>query len=202
MVIFESSEDFFPGSVLHQLAGVDEAGRGPLAGPVFAAAVVVSEDFKVAVNDSKRLSATQREKLAQSIRVQAVDWAIGVASVEEIDGLNILKASLLAMKRALSQLRTPVVGVLIDGLHCPDVALPCRSLVRGDQCIRMIAAASIMAKVARDNHMRILDQEYPEYEFSSHKGYPTARHRELLQKYGPCIHHRKSFRPVSQCLVP
>ncbi len=202
MVIFESTEVFFPGSALHQLAGVDEAGRGPLAGPVFAAAVVVTEDFRVAVNDSKRLSASQREILAQAIQVQAVDWAIGQASVAEIDNLNILKASLLAMKRAIDQLRAPVVGVLVDGLYCPpDVALSCRSVVRGDQRIKMIAAASILAKVSRDNWMRILDKDYPEYEFSSHKGYPTARHRELLKQYGPCVHHRKSFRPVSQCLT-
>ena len=202
MVIFESAESFFSGTALNQLAGVDEAGRGPLAGPVFAAAVVVSEDFRVAVNDSKRLSAWQRETLAQAIQVQAVEWAIGVASVAEIDGLNILKASLLAMRRALEQLNTPIVGVLVDGLHCPDVVFPCQAVVRGDQRLQMIAAASIMAKVARDNYMRILDREYPEYEFAAHKGYPTARHRALLKKYGPCIHHRKSFRPVLQCLVP
>lgn len=186
-------------------AGVDEAGRGPLAGPVVAAAVVLHpDDFIVGVNDSKKLSARQRERLFVEIKQRAKAFAIAEATVQEIDALNILQASLLAMRRAVVDvhLQMKTLGQVLDRIHvdgnrCPNVsAMECHALVGGDGRDAAIASASILAKVTRDRYMYELDKQYPQYEFAKHKGYPTARHRQLLAQFGVCPQHRTSFAPV------
>jgi ribonuclease HII len=184
------------------ICGVDEAGRGPLAGPVFAAAVILDPARPIAgLADSKTLSAGRREALAAQIQSRALAWGVASASVEEIDCLNILQASLLAMRRAVEALAVVPTEVLVDGLHCPRVAVPVRSIVRGDATLAGIAAASILAKVARDAEMHALHRIHPLYGFDRHKGYPTATHLAALRAHGACAAHRRSFAPVRALLV-
>ncbi|MDX2219503.1 MAG: ribonuclease HII [Burkholderiales bacterium] len=184
------------------LAGVDEAGRGPLAGAVFAAAVILDPARPIAgLADSKQLTARRREALAQSIREYSQAWAIAFATVEEIDRLNILQASLLAMKRAVDALAVPASEICVDGLHVPAVACPARALVEGDRLVPAISAASILAKVARDAEMLDWDVRYPAYGFARHKGYGTAEHLAALREHGPCPIHRTSFAPVRAALA-
>ncbi|MDD5674990.1 MAG: ribonuclease HII [Chitinivibrionales bacterium] len=178
------------------LVGVDEAGRGPLAGPVIAAAVSLDLDRPIAgVNDSKKLSAAQREELYGQIIAQARSWAVGEASVSEIDAINILQASLLAMERAIAGLACMPGRILIDGLFTlPHItAVPQMPLVKGDGRSASIAAASIVAKVTRDRIMTAYARQYPQYEFEEHKGYATQRHREHIERFGLCPIHRKTF---------
>jgi ribonuclease HII len=179
------------------ICGVDEAGRGPLAGPVFAAAVILDPAWPIpGLADSKALSAPRREALAAEITLHATAWSVASASVEEIDALNILQASLLAMRRAVEELAVVPAEVWVDGLHCPRLAVPVRSVVRGDATLTGIAAASILAKVARDAEMRALHRIHPRYGFDQHKGYPTVAHLEALRAHGACAAHRRSFGPV------
>ncbi|HUP29192.1 MAG TPA: ribonuclease HII [Usitatibacter sp.] len=184
------------------LCGVDEAGRGPLAGAVFAAAVVL-DPAKTRINglaDSKLLTAEVREKLAARIRDRAMAWAVASASVTEIDSINILRASLLAMKRAVEALGMDPEEVCVDGLHVPQVSFRCRAIVRGDQLVAAISAASILAKVARDAEMAQMEERYPGYGFAHHKGYATPEHLAALRANGPCEIHRRSFEPVQVLL--
>jgi ribonuclease HII len=184
------------------LAGVDEAGRGPLAGPVVAAAVILSASYSIdGLADSKTLSALRREFLANEIRLHAAAWALGIASVEEIDQINILQATLLAMQRAVQGLRLTPGMVLVDGNRAPRLSCPVRTVVRGDASIKSISAASILAKVARDAILQNLDVEYPGYGFAIHKGYPTAAHQRALRELGPSPAHRRSFAPVKRLLI-
>jgi ribonuclease HII len=184
-----------------RLCGVDEAGRGPLAGSVFAAAVVLDPGRPIeGLADSKQLTRTARERLAEAIRAQAAAWAVASASVEEIDRVNILRASLLAMARAVDALGMQPDEVWVDGLHAPCVAFPCHTLVDGDRLVAAISAASILAKTARDAEMRALDARYPGYGFADHKGYSTPEHLEALKRQGPCEIHRRSFEPVRMLL--
>ena len=189
---FGDSKDF------ENVAGVDEAGRGPWAGSVFAAAVILNpKDLIVGLNDSKKLSAKKRDFLAGEIKKRALAFGIASASVEEIDSLNILNATFLAMRRALSKLKIPPQKILVDGNRIPpDLAAPAEFVVKGDAKVAAIAAASILAKTARDAEMLALDKEFPQYEFARHKGYGTARHLELLKRFGACAIHRKSFAPI------
>jgi ribonuclease HII len=181
------------------LCGVDEAGRGPLAGAVFAAAVVL-DPARPRINnlvDSKQLAEGERETLAGRIRERAMCWAVASATVEEIDRLNILGASLLAMQRAIEALQVKPDEVCVDGLHVPrNVEAPCRAIVKGDRLVAAISAASILAKVARDAEMLALDARYPLYGFAQHKGYPTPEHLAALRAHGPSQIHRRSFEPV------
>lgn len=183
------------------VCGVDEAGRGPLAGPVYAAAVVLDPTRPVAgLRDSKRLSARQRERLAVLVRQQAAGWAIASASAAEIDRIDILQASLLAMCRAVRALACPPALVRVDGKHAPLLDVPVETVIGGDDSDPAIAAASILAKTARDEYMRRIHAAYPAYGFDRHKGYPTAAHLECLARLGPCEHHRRSFAPVRRAL--
>ena len=179
--------------------GVDEAGRGPLAGAVFAAAVILDPRKPIAgLADSKTLSAKRREYLANEIRQHALAYFISSASVAEIDSLNILQATLLAMKRAVEGLsRLPEV-VLVDGLHVPKIEIASQAIVAGDRIIAEISAASILAKTARDHEMCLWDKHYPQYGFARHKGYGTRAHLEALNREGPCEIHRASFAPVRE----
>jgi ribonuclease HII len=184
------------------LCGVDEAGRGPLAGGVFAAAVVL-DPGKPRINglaDSKALGAEVREKLSGRIKERARAWAIASASVEEIDAINILRASLLAMQRAVEALGMDPEEVCVDGNIVPAMRFPCRAIVQGDRFVAAISAASILAKVARDAEMTALDARYPQYGFAHHKGYGTPEHLAALQAHGPCAIHRRSFAPVQGLL--
>lgn len=179
------------------VAGVDEAGRGPLAGDVVAAAVILDPTRPVPkLNDSKKLSATQRERLFQVIMDSALCYALGRASAAEIDEINILQASLLAMSRAAKALTTQPGFVYVDGLYCPNWAYSSMAVVKGDSKVDCIAAASILAKVTRDREMVALDARFPGYGFAQHKGYPTAVHQQALAKLGPCAIHRRSYKPV------
>ncbi len=179
------------------IAGVDEVGRGPLIGSVVAAAVVLPEDHGiVGLADSKKLSAKRREALAGEIRETAIGWAVTEATHQEIDEINILHASMLAMKRAVEQLQCPIDKVLVDGNRLPEIDYPAEAIVKGDSKVEAISAASILAKVARDQMMVELHQQYPEYGFDRHKGYPTKLHFEMLEKYGVLEQHRRSFKPV------
>ncbi len=179
------------------ICGVDEAGRGPLAGPVYAAAVILNDSRMIeGLVDSKKLSEKRRNYLAQEIKQHALAWAIATASVEEIDTINILRASLLAMRRAVEALRVRPHEVWVDGLYCPDTGLPSRAIVRGDSSVAAISAASILAKTARDAAMLLLHERYPQYGFDGHKGYPTAAHVAALKLHGVSDVHRRSFRPV------
>ena len=183
------------------LCGVDEAGRGPLAGAVFAAAVVLDPARPIrGLADSKVLAEDVREKLAVRIKARAIAWAVASASVQEIDAINILRASLLAMRRAVEALGMEPDEVFVDGLHTPDIAFKCRAIVRGDSLVRAISAASILAKTARDAQMIELDQRYPGYGFANHKGYFTPEHAAALKLFGPCEIHRRSFEPVHALL--
>lgn len=184
-----------------RVAGVDEVGRGPLAGPVMAAAVILDPDRPIAgLNDSKALSEKRREALYDIIRERAVACAIASASVEEIDRINILQASMLAMQRAVEQLSPSPELALIDGNRCPALTCEARAVVGGDASVAEIAAASILAKVTRDRLMRDLDLEYPGYGLARHKGYPTRAHIEALRILGVSPLHRRSFGPVRRCL--
>ncbi len=179
------------------VAGVDEAGRGPLAGAVVAAAVILDPDQPVdGLNDSKALTAERREELAGQIKERAVAWHVADASVAEIDQINILHASMLAMARAIEGLRTPPQHCLIDGNRCPLTDFNCQAVVKGDALVKEIAAASILAKVARDQSMLEMHKLYPQYGFDSHKGYPTKQHLAALQQHGVLDIHRRSFGPV------
>lgn len=175
--------------------GTDEAGRGPLAGDVYAAAVILNPDDVIEeINDSKKLSEKKREKLFDVIKEKAVSWCIATASVEEIEEINILNAAMLAMKRAVSGLDVKPEFVLVDGNKIPDgLEIKADCLVKGDALSASIGAASILAKVARDRYMKDIAIKYPEYGFEKHKGYGTKQHREALLKYGPCPVHRMSF---------
>jgi len=180
------------------IAGVDEAGRGPLAGAVFAAAVVPDPDRPVSgVTDSKKLNAEHREELYQQIIDSSLCYAVASASASEIDVINVLQASLLAMHRAVELLNTRPDFIYVDGLYCPRWRYASMALVKGDSRINAIAAASILAKVSRDREMIQLDTKYPDYGFAQHKGYPTPFHMQMLKKFGPCDIHRKSFKPVA-----
>lgn len=181
------------------IAGVDEAGRGPLAGPVFAAAVILNSNKKIiGLADSKQLTEKKREYLAEKIQEKAQAWAIGRAEVEEVDRLNIFQASLLAMQRAVHALGLLPNLVLVDGNYCPKLDCPTQAIVKGDETIAVISAASILAKVHRDAIMRLLDREYPGYGLAQHKGYATQQHLQALKKLGPSLIHRRSFSPVRQ----
>jgi ribonuclease HII len=183
------------------LCGVDEAGRGPLAGPVTAAAVMLDPTRPIdGLRDSKKLSATARERLADEIRERAAAWCVAEASVEEIDRLNILHATLLAMQRAVAGLGRTPDDVWVDGNRCPNWAWRSQAVVKGDDKIAAIAAASILAKTARDHFMCRLHEDYPAYGFARHMGYGTAAHLDALKAHGACPHHRRSFGPVKLVL--
>ncbi|HQW20993.1 MAG TPA: ribonuclease HII [Rhodocyclaceae bacterium] len=184
------------------IAGVDEAGRGPLAGPVYAAAVILDPARPIdGLADSKKLSEKKRDYLAAAIMERALAWAIASSSVEEIDAINILQASLLAMRRAVEALQPAPGLILVDGLYCPAVAIPARAIVRGDASEPAIAAASILAKTARDAELLRLHAVYPQYGLDRHKGYPTAAHLAALRAHGVAIIHRRSFAPVRRILA-
>lgn len=183
------------------VAGVDEAGRGPLAGDVVAAAVILDPQRPIAgIGDSKKLSERQRNTLFEQICNHSLAWAVGRANVAEIDELNILHASMLAMHRAVAALRPQPERVLVDGNRLPRWGYASEAIVKGDAKVPAIGAASILAKVTRDREMQQLHLLYPDYGFARHKGYPTRVHREALQRLGPCPQHRRSFRPVAQWL--
>jgi ribonuclease HII len=181
------------------IAGVDEAGRGPLAGPVYAAAVILDPARPIAgLRDSKLLSAGRRERLAAEIRASALAWAVASADVAEIDALNILQATLVAMRRAIEALAPAPTEALIDGNQVPRLSCPARAIVKGDRDVAAISAASILAKTARDAVLAELHVIYPRYGFARNKGYGTPEHLAALAQHGPCPAHRRSFAPVSQ----
>jgi len=181
------------------VAGVDEAGRGPLAGPVFAAAVILDPGRPIdGLRDSKLLTAAARDRLAIAIRARARAWCVACADVAEIDALNILQATLLAMRRAIDGLGVPPDEALVDGNHCPMLACRARAIVKGDRDVAVISAASILAKTARDAVLVDLDRTYPGYGFARNKGYGTAEHLVALERLGPSPVHRRSFAPVAQ----
>ena len=183
------------------LAGVDEVGRGPLAGDVLACAVILDPLKPIAgLKDSKALTAARREALAAEVREHAMAWHIGRASVAEIDRLNILHASLLAMQRAVDGLAVPPEFVAVDGNRCPRWHYPSQAVVKGDARVQAISAAAIVAKVTRDQELVALDAAHPGYGFADHKGYPTPAHLEALARLGPCPAHRRSFAPVRNAL--
>ncbi|HEX7436021.1 MAG TPA: ribonuclease HII [Caldimonas sp.] len=183
------------------MAGVDEVGRGPLAGPVVAAAVILDERRPIrGLNDSKLLTAATRERLYDEIRAKALCCSIGAASVDEIDAMNILQAALLAMRRAVDGLRLMPHVVFVDGNQLPRLPMACRAIVGGDAKVRAISAASIVAKVYRDRLCEGLHEEHPEYGFATHKGYCTPEHLAALRRHGACRHHRRSFAPVRDVL--
>jgi ribonuclease HII len=183
------------------VAGVDEVGRGPLAGPVVAAAVILDPARPIGgLADSKTLSPRRRELLAQAIREHALGWALGRAEVEEIDRINILQASLLAMRRAVEGLPVMPAHVLVDGNRCPELACTVEAVIGGDRSVPAISAASILAKVARDREMVELDRRYPGYGLGKHKGYPTKAHLAALQAQGVAPVHRRSFAPVRRLI--
>ena len=189
---------------LRWIAGVDEAGRGPLAGPVAAAAVMLPEGFRCpGLDDSKKLSAAKRQRLYQILTGDpAVVWAVATASCEEIDRLNILRASQLAMRRAVEALQPRPEHCLIDGLPVRGFPFPHDAIVKGDGLSLSIAAASIIAKVPRDRLMGEIDRDFPQFGFAKHQGYGTKAHLEALRIHGPCCHHRRSFQPVAQLALP
>lgn len=187
--------------VVGLLAGVDEAGRGPLAGPVVAAAVILDDLNPIAgLDDSKKLTARTRERLFDEIRAKALCACIAEATVEEIDRLNILHATMLAMKRAVEGLRLKPAKVLVDGNRLPVLKMAAEAIVQGDAKVQAISAASILAKVHRDRLLQTLHEAHPEYGFDGHKGYPTAEHLEALRRHGACVHHRRSFAPVREVI--
>ncbi len=178
------------------IAGVDEVGRGPLIGDVVTAAVVLTDDCDLALMDSKKLSEKKLAYFYDLIIEQAVDYKIARATAEEIDQLNILSATMLAMQRAVNGLSVKVDKVLVDGNRCPDIDYPCEAIIKGDGKVLAISAASILAKVTRDNEMRELDKQYPEYGFAKHKGYPTKFHLEQMDQFGLIPGYRQSYKPV------
>lgn len=180
-----------------RIAGVDEVGRGPLCGPVVTAAVILDPNNPIAgLNDSKKLTEKKREALFVEIQTKALAWCIARAEVEEIDRLNILQATMLAMQRAVQGLSIQPDLALIDGNRCPQLSIPSEAVVQGDGLVAEISAASILAKVSRDREMAILDQKYPGYGIAKHKGYPTPAHLKALQELGPTPIYRRSFGPV------
>lgn len=184
------------------LAGVDEVGRGPLVGDVVTAAVILDPNYVIAgLADSKKLSEKKRNLLAQEIKQHALVWSIGRASAEEIDQLNILHATMLAMTRAVEGLAIQPDHVMVDGNRCPNWRYSSEAIVKGDGLIAEISAASIIAKVTRDEEMLLLDKQYPEYGFAQHKGYPTKYHMQKLAELGPLAEYRMSFKPVQQSLA-
>jgi ribonuclease HII len=192
------------------ICGVDEAGRGPLAGSVYAAAVILDANNPIiGLADSKKLSEKKRDMLSAEIKQKALAWAIASCTCQEIDDINILQASLLAMKRAVENMQrnfniTPDMGeilVQVDGNKCPKISLPCEAIVKGDSKVQAISAASILAKVARDAELYELDKIYPQYGFAKHKGYPTAAHLLALQVHGICPQHRLSYAPVKALVL-
>jgi ribonuclease HII len=189
---------------LFRIAGVDEAGRGPLAGPVAAAAVILPQGFSHTwLDDSKKLSAARREGLFEELTGNPdIAWSVATADCAEIDRLNILRATHLAMRRAVEGLSPPPDHCLIDGLPVRDFPLPHDAIVKGDGLSLSIAAASIIAKVTRDRLMREIDREFPQFGFAKHQGYGTKEHLEALRIHGPCRHHRRSFQPVAQLTLP
>ncbi len=183
------------------VAGLDEAGRGPLVGPVVAAAVILDPENPIAgLRDSKKLSEKKRLQLAGEIKAKALAWSVVSVDAEEIDRINILQASLLAMKRAGESLAIEPDIALVDGNKCPPMRCPVHAIVKGDSKVAAISAASILAKVDRDAQMLQLHAQYPQYGFDRHKGYPTEAHRQLLAEHGPCPFHRKSFGPVRKII--
>jgi ribonuclease HII len=195
--------------MMQLICGVDEAGRGPLAGAVYAAAVILNPEHPISgLADSKKLSEKKRDALSIEIKQHALAWAIASSSVAEIDSINILQASLLAMKRAIEQVQaqlqkqsnTRPVFVQVDGNKCPKISLPCEAIVQGDSKVQAISAASILAKVARDTELYELDRQYPQYSFAKHKGYPTAAHLAMLALHGVSPIHRLSYAPVKKLL--
>jgi ribonuclease HII len=184
------------------LAGVDEAGRGPLVGNVVAAAVILDPGNPIdGLNDSKKLSARRREQLADQVRDRAIAWSVVSIDAEQIDRINILQATMLAMQQAVEQLTVPPQHVFIDGNRCPKINVPATAVVKGDSRVAEISAASILAKVERDAQMMVLHETYPQYGFDRHKGYPTKAHFEALAEHGPCPEHRTSYKPVRECLA-
>ena len=194
-------DDLFHDTSSHIIAGVDEVGRGPLAGDVVAAAVILSDPAPAGVTDSKALTAKRRECMADVIRKEAISWALGRASVAEIDELNILEASLLAMRRAVEGLSVVPTLVLVDGNRLPRWSFESRAIVKGDLREPAIGAASILAKVQRDGEMQALHDQYPGYGFDQHKGYPTKAHLAALERLGVTPIHRRSFAPVKRLLA-
>jgi ribonuclease HII len=183
------------------IGGVDEAGRGPLAGPVMAAVVVLHPARPIeGLADSKQLTPEQRDELYPQITTTALAWAVAHATAEEIDRINILQATLLAMRRAVQALPQMPAKVLIDGNRCPQLDCTAEAIIKGDALVPAISAASILAKVTRDRWMVGLHQRYPQYGFDRHKGYSTVEHIELLERHGPCPQHRRSFEPVARLL--
>jgi len=183
------------------ICGVDEAGRGPLAGAVYAAAVILDSACSISgLADSKVLSEKKRNRLTIEIQTHALAWAVARAEVDEIDRINILQASLLAMKRAVEALHLVPTRALVDGLYCPPLAMPALAVVKGDSKVAAISAASILAKTARDADMLMLDAQYPQYGFARHKGYPTAEHLANLERFGVSPVHRRSYAPVRKFL--
>jgi len=183
------------------IAGVDEVGRGPLVGAVVTAAVILDPNNPIiGLADSKKLTEKKREKLFDEIQEKALCWCIGRAEPEEIDNINILHATMLAMQRAVAGLSIIPEYVLIDGNRCPELPMPSQAVIKGDSLVQEISAASILAKVIRDREMVELDKAFPEYGFAKHKGYPTAYHLEKLAQYGATEFHRKSFAPVRRAL--
>ncbi len=198
---FKAEQAAFSFDMPGLVAGVDEAGRGPLAGPVVAAAVILDDLQPIkGLNDSKKLTALRREKLFDEIRAKALCCSIAEASVEEIDTLNILQATLLAMRRAVEGLRLKPAKVLVDGNRLPVLDVLAEAIVGGDALVPSISAASILAKVTRDRWCAQLHLEYPQYGFDGHKGYGTAEHLAALRAHGACPQHRKTFRPVTEVL--
>ncbi|RZL49463.1 MAG: ribonuclease HII [Variovorax sp.] len=184
------------------VAGVDEAGRGPLAGPVVAAAVILDERRPIpGLADSKTLTAPQRERLSEQILARALCCSIAAATVEEIDTHNILQATMIAMRRAVEGLRLRPIKVLVDGNRLPQLDVLAEAIVRGDARVRAISAASILAKVHRDRLCQALHEEFPHYGFAGHKGYGTKAHLDALLRHGACVHHRRSFSPVAAALA-
>lgn len=194
-----SSRPMTASPTARRVAGIDEAGRGPLAGPVVAAAVILDDARPIeGLRDSKLLSARARDELAVCIRERALAWAVAKSDVAEIDALNILQATLLAMRRAVEALAIEPDEALVDGDRCPPLSCPARAIVKGDRDVPAISAASILAKTARDAMLVDLDRRFPAYGFARHKGYGTREHLAALARHGPCAAHRRSFAPVVQ----
>lgn len=195
--LFEASTTTRPGAIR---VGVDEVGRGPLIGEVVAAAVILPADCQLHLKDSKKMTHAQRVEMADKIREVALDYAVVGVCAKTIDEINILQATMLAMRQSVEALKQPFDEVLVDGNRCPELSCACRAIVKGDALIAEISAASILAKVYRDEQMMQLHAQYPEYGFDRHKGYPTVEHLSALERYGLIEGYRTSFKPVRQWL--